>query len=162
MDIMIVGIIVRQPMQRVPRESISSMVVDGFERGQSEEPHSLADIHPREFEREGRSHGIQHESLQGVVVEGAERVRDEEAVMPDVEGEIEPAVHVHGSVEEVLPRVDEEGCEEKAEPGDEYPVGEVRNQKRCLGRAAPRHASGGAKVLGEIVGELGAIDPDNG
>ena len=127
MDIVVVGIIVRQPMQQVPGKSISSMVVDGFERGQCEEPHSLTDVHPRQFERKGRSNGIQHETLQGVIVEGAERIRDEEAVMADMEGEIEPPVHVHGSVEEVLPGVHEEGCQEEAESGDENPVGEVRN-----------------------------------
>ena len=46
-----------------------------------------------------------------MVIERAEGVGYVEPVVPGVEGPVEVRVCVHGAVDEVLPCVDEEGCE---------------------------------------------------
>lgn len=93
-----------------------------------------------------------------MVVKGPKGVGDVESMMSDVKGEVEPAVHVHGAVEEVLPRVDYEGGEGVAGEGDESPVEELGGEEDGLGGSG---GWAGREVSTEVFGELRAIDADD-
>jgi hypothetical protein len=75
-----------------------------------------------------------------VVVEGAVRVGYVETVMPSVESGVEPLVHVHGAVEEVLPSVDDQDSDHKLQCWDT----EVINH---LGRSDLPISEGGRNCL---------------
>ena len=105
---MVKRIIIRQELQRVPREPEAGMVIDRLDSAERKEPHPLADTQARTLEREQRADGILEEAFQGVVIERAEGAGDVEPMVADVEGAVEVGGGVHGAMDEVLPGIDEE------------------------------------------------------
>ena len=84
------------------------MIVDGLQRANSKQEPCLADIHETCFLRDDGTERVQEEAFDGVVVDGAERVRDVEAVVDGVDVFVQVFVHVHETVEEILPSVYDE------------------------------------------------------
>ena len=74
------------------------MVIDGFNREASEEPHSLTDCHACAKGGDGRAERFKNEAIQWVVLEGAVGIGHVEAVMSSVNGSVEKFVHVHEAV----------------------------------------------------------------
>ena len=122
MDIVIIRVVLRDPLQRVPREPEARMIVHRLEGAHGEEKDALADGHAGQFEREQGADCIFEEAFQGVVVERSERVGDVEAVVARVKGPVEPLMSMHLAVDHVLPCVHEEGCEGVLEEGNDDPI----------------------------------------
>lgn len=108
MNIMIIRIIPKHHLKRVHRQSIPTMIIHRLQRRQRKQHRRLPRAHPRYQLRPHSADGIEHEALEGVVVERPEGVGDIKAVVPAVEGAVEEGRGVHEAVEEVLPGVDDE------------------------------------------------------
>ena len=98
------------------------MIIHGLEGRADEEAETLQLRHAGNFEGEACAKGVEEETLEGVVVEGAVGVGDVETVVAGVEGGVEVFVCVHEAVEEVLPGVDYEYCDGELEEGEENVV----------------------------------------
>ena len=94
-------------LERVPRKCVTTVIINGLDGAAGKEPHRLSASHTSEHVGNTGTQGIKKEALKGVVVESTISVRDVKAVVTRVEGCVEPLVHVHGSVPEVLPCVDD-------------------------------------------------------
>ena len=79
---MVVGVVGARELERVPRQPVAAVIVNGLERGDAEEEHGLAGAELAEPFGDASAGGVEEEALDGVVVKRAERVRDVEAVMP--------------------------------------------------------------------------------
>lgn len=86
-DIVISGIVVGQVLQWVPGESISTVIINGFDGGEREIPHALAVRHSRRQESDASTSGVKQESLDRMVVKGTERVGDVKSVVAGMEGD---------------------------------------------------------------------------
>lgn len=84
-NIVVGGIVRGEVLQRIPGEGVSAVVINGLDGRAGEEPHGLAVGHPGNQEANTCTSGIQKETLNGVVVESTESVRDVEAVVTRVE-----------------------------------------------------------------------------
>lgn len=84
-NIMIGGIVGGEVLQRIPGEGVSAVVINGLDGRAGEEPHGLAVGHTGNQEANACTSSIQKETLNGMVVESTESVRDIEAVVTRVE-----------------------------------------------------------------------------
>ncbi len=62
------------------------MIIDGLDCRACEEPHALASAHASHLERNAGTENVEKETLEGMVVQGTEGVRNIKAVMTGVEG----------------------------------------------------------------------------
>lgn len=109
-DIVVICVIRREHLEWIKWKTVSAMVVDGFTRAESEQEHGLSDRQSCEVFCYGCTTSIQYETFQRVVVQCAESVRHVKPVMYRVQLLVQKLVGVHQTVQEVLPRVnDEEG-----------------------------------------------------
>jgi hypothetical protein len=106
--VVIICVILRHHLQRVERETVPAMVIDSLESRNAEQERGLTSAHTGQRLGDDRAERVQQEALYRVIVQSTERVWDVEAVMPRVEMPVQKLVHVHVSVEEVLPSVDGE------------------------------------------------------
>ena len=105
-NVVIVSIVAREPLQRVEWKGVSAMVVDGLEGGNCEQKCGLAERHAGQPLGDDGTTRIKDEALDGMVIQCAVRVRHIQPMMPGVEGLEQERVHVHGAMQEVLPSVD--------------------------------------------------------
>jgi|SRR5882724_10792998 len=68
MDVVIVGVVAKEGLERVPRDGIPAVVVYRFEGGKSEEERRLADGHVREGLCDRCAKGVEEKSLKRVVI----------------------------------------------------------------------------------------------
>ena len=122
MDIVIKRVVVRNPLQWVPRKPEPRMIVNGLDGAHSKEEDALADAHTGQFESEQGADCIFEEAFEGVVVERSKCVRDVEAMVARVKGPVEPLMFMHLAVDHVLPCVNEEACEGILEERDDEPI----------------------------------------
>lgn len=81
MDIMKRRILLVEPLQRIPRQAVSAMVIYALHDGNGAEAHGLADCETGEPERYGRANGVNDESFGESVVESTKGVRDVDLVV---------------------------------------------------------------------------------
>ena len=74
-NIVVVSVVAREPLQRVEREGVPAMVVDGLEGGNREQKRGLAKRHASQPLGDDGTTRIKDEALDGVVVQCAVRVR---------------------------------------------------------------------------------------
>lgn len=67
-NVVVVRVVPAEPLQRVPREAIPAVVVDGLERGDAEEEHRLARAEVADLLRDERTERVDEEALERVVV----------------------------------------------------------------------------------------------
>jgi len=106
-DVVVGGVVAGDALQRIPWQSVSAVVVDGLDGGKGEEEHALAGIHEGDFVGQTGAESVEEKSFKGVVVQSAVRVWDVESVVTGVESDIQPLVHVHSTMQEVLPCIDD-------------------------------------------------------
>ena len=104
-DIMIVGVIPKEYLERVERKTIPAVVIDSLHSREREEEGRLPDGHERDGRRDRSAEGVQDETLNWVVVQSTVGVRNVETVVPRMEVSVEELVDVKGAVPEVLPCV---------------------------------------------------------
>lgn len=104
--VVIVGRIAAENLERVKREAVAGVVVDGLAGGEDEEEHRLADRETGDSLRKYSAERVEQEALDRVIVERAVSIRHVQPVMDRVEVLEEEPVNVHRAVEEVLPRVE--------------------------------------------------------
>ena len=114
-NIVVVSVVAREPLQRVERQGVSAVIVDSLEGGNYEQKRSLANRHASQPLRDDSTARIKNEALDGVVIQCAVRVRYIQPVVPGVEGLEQERVYVHGAVQEVLPGVDQKAVESVGE-----------------------------------------------
>ena len=85
-DVVVAGIVAGQMLKRIEWERVATVVVDGLDGAECEEPHALPDGHARRKVGESRTKGVEEEAFKGMIVQGAVGVRDVEAVVTGVEG----------------------------------------------------------------------------
>lgn len=83
---MISGIIGCQMLQRIPRERISTVVINSFNSGECEIPHGLAIGHHRCQEPYSSPSSVKKESFNWVIVKSSKCIRDIKSVVSGVEG----------------------------------------------------------------------------
>lgn len=108
MNVMVVGVVRCEPLDRVERQLVTAVIVDRLQRRDGEEERRLTDGHERGGFRNRCAEGVEQESFERVVVQCAVCVRDIQAVVPRVEVLVRPSVHVHAAVEEILPGINDE------------------------------------------------------
>ena len=81
MYIMKRGVLLTQPLQRVPRHTIAAVVIDAFHDGNGGKADDLTGGKTREHQREGSADCIEDERLGEGVVKGAEGVGDIDTVV---------------------------------------------------------------------------------
>ena len=106
MYIVVIGRVAAEPLERVEREAVPAVVVDGLAGGEDEEEHGLADREARDGLGQQGAERVEQEALDGVVVERAVGVGDVQPVVDRVQVLVEEPALVHEAVEEVLPRVE--------------------------------------------------------
>ena len=107
-NVVIICIVAAHELEGIPREPVSAMVVHGLECRHQEEKHGLAGARANDPFRKARTTSVQQESFEWMVVERAKRVGHVQTVVGRMELLVQVCVHVHGTVEEVLPGVDDE------------------------------------------------------
>lgn len=121
-NIVIAGVVAGDVLERVPRKGIATVVINSLDGAAGKEPHGLSAGHACEHVGNAGAQSVQKEALEGVIVESTVCIRYIETVVTGVEGCVEPLVHVHGSVPEVLPCVDNKDGECELHGGNEHPV----------------------------------------
>jgi len=86
------------------------MIVDGLEGGDREQKRGLVKRHPSQPLGDDGTARIKYETLDGVVVPSAVRIRHVQSMMPGVDGLEQERVNVHGAMQEILPSVDKKNC----------------------------------------------------
>lgn len=84
MDIVISSIVRRDLLQRVPRESIATVVINCLNGGHGKEPHALAGAHSSGQEGHTGTSCVEQETFNWVIVQSTEGVRNVEAMMAGV------------------------------------------------------------------------------
>lgn len=108
MNVVVVSVVATKRLQRVEREGVSTMIVDGLDGCNYEQKCSLTERHPRHPLGHDGTARIEKEAFNGVVILCTVCIRYIQPVMPRVERLKQEFIHVHGTMEEVLPSVDEE------------------------------------------------------
>lgn len=112
MNVVIIGVIAAEHLERIPSEPVAAMIVDRLEGRDDEEKSCFPSTHACDCLRYPRTDAVEEEALNRMVVQRAERVRDVKTVVHGVEGLVKVCVHVHGAVQEIFPCVDDEPCHE--------------------------------------------------
>lgn len=85
-NIVVVRIVACKPLQRVKREGVSAVVVDGLEGGKCKQEHGLARRHASQPLGDDSTTRIENEALDGVVERSAVRIRYIHLVVKGVNG----------------------------------------------------------------------------
>lgn len=80
-DVVVSGIVAGDVLQGVPGQRVSAVVVDRLHHAADKEEHALARGHEGALVGDGRTESVEHETLDGVVVEGAVGVGNVETVV---------------------------------------------------------------------------------
>lgn len=107
-DIVVVGGISADHLERVERKTVPAVVVDSLAGREGEEEGGLSDGEARDGLGEHGAERVEQEALEGVVVERTKGVRDVEPVVYRVDVLVEELVYVHRAMEEVLPGVEDD------------------------------------------------------
>jgi len=110
-NVVVVSVVARKPLQRVERQGVSRVIVDGLEGGNCEKKRGLAKRHASQPLRDNSTTRINKEALDWMVELSAVRIRYIQPVVPGVDSLEQVCVHVHGAVQEVYPSVDKETAE---------------------------------------------------
>jgi hypothetical protein len=97
-NVVVVGIVTREPLQRVEREGVSAVVVDGLEGPNYEHECGLAGRHPSHPLRDHSTARINEETLDRVVVLCAVRIRYMHPVVPGMDLFEQERVRMHDAV----------------------------------------------------------------
>lgn len=106
-DIMIICVVSAEHLQWVIWQTIPAMVVYGLESRYREKEHSFPCRHAYDVFCDSSSEGVEQETFQWMVIEGTKSIGNIEAVMDGMKFFVEVGVHVHSSMKEVLPCVDD-------------------------------------------------------
>ena len=145
-NVVVGGIIREDPAERVVWEFIAAVVQDGLDGRSAEEEPGLSDSHTGDEVGKTGAKCVKEEALEGMVVESTVGVRYVQSVVTGVEGNcdqvrktqldsmrlirtIEPLVQVHGTVQHVLPRVDDENTSRELQRGNGIPVESTRDSQ---------------------------------
>lgn len=85
-DVVVFRVVTRQVLERIPRQLISAVVIDGLDGGHGEKPQSLPCRHEGALIRNGCAKRVEKEALEGMVVESTKCIWDIEAVVSRMEG----------------------------------------------------------------------------
>lgn len=85
MDVVIRGIILKEEVEYITGEPEAAVIVDSLHDSKTEEEYSCPSRHSWHKERDNTAEGVQKKTLQRVVVEGANRVRDDQPVVLGVD-----------------------------------------------------------------------------
>lgn len=105
MDVMVIRIVGKEELARIPPQPVATVVVYGFESRNREQQSRLSDGHERNLFGNGGAKGIKNEAFYWVVVKSTKSIRGIKTMMVGVEVAIEPVICVHGSVPKILPSV---------------------------------------------------------
>ena len=83
-NVVVVSVVTREPLQRVEREGVSAVVVDGLEGSNCEQKRGLADRHASQPLGDDSAARIKNEALDRVVVQCAVRIRYVQPMVPGV------------------------------------------------------------------------------
>lgn len=147
MQVVVVDVVGKEALERIPREVVAAVVVDRLGRRDAKEQDGLPGRHARARLGHDGSERVHDEAFDGVVVQGAERVGDVEAVVDRVDVLVEELVGVKVAMDGVLPSVeDEAGCEtrrpSKGERKGQLCV-ETQGKGRRTTHAAKKNCSNG-------------------
>lgn len=118
MNVVIIGIVPKQMLQRIPRERESTVVVDRLGRRDGKEQDSLSHREHRTRMSDHRSEGVKDESFEGVVVECSESVGHVETMVPGMDVAVEEGVGVEVTMEKVLPGVHDESAKDRIQQNE--------------------------------------------
>lgn len=110
MDVMISGVVLEKEMEDVTGQPQPAVVIHGFDHRKAEEDRGCPHGHSRDEVGDGPTKRVDEETLERVVVEGPDRVRDNQSVVVGVYVTVQEFVPVHVSVQEVLPGVHDQHC----------------------------------------------------
>lgn len=85
-DVVVGSVVAGDELERVPREGVAAVVIDGLDGRESEEASALDQRHAGHLEANAGTEGVEKEALEGVVVQSAVSVGDIETVVSGVEG----------------------------------------------------------------------------
>lgn len=105
MDVMVIRIVGKEELARIPPQPVATMVVYGFKSRDREQQSRLSDGHERNLFGNGGAKGIKNEAFDWVVVKSAKSIRGIKTMMVGVEVAVEPVICVHGSVPKILPSI---------------------------------------------------------
>lgn len=108
MYVMIGRIVREEYLERIERQFVSAMIIYGLHRREREQQDRLADGHAGCGVCDSCAQGVEQETLQPVVVQSTESVRNVEPVVHRVDVFVEELVLVEKAVEEVFPSVKDE------------------------------------------------------
>jgi hypothetical protein len=107
-NVMVICPVLAEHLERVPGEAIATVVVDCLKDADAEKQCCLPDGHLGPRFSKYCSDGVEEEAFHRMIVQSSIRIWHIEAVVYRVQMTVEEFVHVHGSMKEVLPSVDEE------------------------------------------------------
>lgn len=83
---MVGSVVAGDELERIPREGVAAVVVDGLDGRESEETSALDQRHAGHLEANAGTEGVEKEALKGVVVKSTVSVGDIKTVVSGVEG----------------------------------------------------------------------------
>jgi len=141
-NIVVVGVIAGEPLEGIEWERVPAVVVDSLEGGDYEQKRCLTHRHARQPLGDDSTTRVENETFDRMIVQRTVRIRYIEPVVPRVERLVQECVHMHGTVEEILPCVDDEKSGDKLSEWDCPPVDIVNEvlrfvkPKECCGATA--------------------------
>jgi hypothetical protein len=84
-NVVVGSVVAGDELERVPRESVAAVVIDGLDSRESEEASALEQRHASHLEANAGAKGVEKETFEGVVVQSAVSIWDIETVVSGVE-----------------------------------------------------------------------------
>lgn len=106
MDVMIVCVVTAEHLEWVEGKTIATVIVDRFHSAECKQEDGLPDGKIGDRLRYHSTNTVEKKPLEGVIVEGTERIGYIEPVVHGMEVFVEELVCVHPAVKEILPSVD--------------------------------------------------------
>ena len=108
MNIMIICVVAKEVLERVPRESESAMIIDSLRRRDAEEEDILSNRQIGDHVSEESAASVENESFDWVIVECSESIGNVESVVPAVNCSVEEGDLMSRSMHHVLPSIENE------------------------------------------------------
>lgn len=102
-DVVIGCVVLKEHVEDITGQPKATVIIYSLDYSKAEKEHSSTWCHPCDQERHGATKGVKEETLQRVVVECSNCVRNNQAVMLGVNMTVQELVVVHVTVHKILP-----------------------------------------------------------
>lgn len=167
-NVVVCGVVVGDELQRIPRKRIAAVVVNRLHGRKGKEARALQGRHASDLETNASSEGVEKEPFKRVVVQRAVSVGNIQAVVSGVESgflvglvsrwqlnicvvriklTVQPSVHMHKSMQKVLPSVENENGDKELHGRDKHMVDDLGSHHFPAGKNGRRRLGAEERIV---------------